>query len=287
MSRVAVLSDIHGNLEALDAVLADLELQTADRLVVLGDTVGYGPNPRECLERISAIAEVLLIGNHEADLIQPDPDMDVDQDLRDWTKAQLAGLPAWEAVERRVHEVGVDGAGSGVVEGMRLVHGSPAAPTTQYIWPAHPCQYLVFNWQIGERLREFLQEYDLRIGCCGHTHVPAVLTEYEAFPIFDPYEAAFEWNREKSFVSPQALFVVPRGGATLELPPDAKIVINPGSVGQPRDENPAASYALVDSSSVEFRRVEYDSTPTLEKLSAMPIDPETCDDLLERLRSAR
>jgi predicted phosphodiesterase len=283
MPRLALLADIHGNLQALEAVQRDLEQQGADRVVVLGDTVGYGPNPRECLERAADIAEVILLGNHEADLIRLDPDMDVEKELRDWTGAQLAGLPAWDALVRRAAAIGIEEAASHVEDGIQLVHGSPDAPVTQYIWPAHSCQYLVFNHQIGLRLSGFLDEFEQPIGFCGHTHTPAVLTEYAHHGMFDPYESHLEWNRNKSFLSPEALFVVPLGSVGLRIPDGARLVINPGSVGQPRDGDTAASYAIFDGCSVAFRRVPYDSTPTLSSLAALPIDEELRQDLITRL----
>lgn len=284
MSRTAILSDIHGNLEALEAVLRDLRGQRIGRVLVLGDTVGYGPNPRECLERIAPEAEVLLIGNHERDVLEPDPDMEVDQELRDWTAAQVAGSAAWERLAALVKEQGGDEVARRRLPGLHLVHASPSAPTAQYIWPAHPCQYLVFNRQIGTRLREFLDEFEERIGVCGHTHTPAFLTEYEGHVMFDPYETKLDWHAAKSFVSPDALFVVPLGPVKLTIPTSLRIVINPGSVGQPRDGDPRASYAILDDDTVEIRRVSYDQEPTLRKLQALPLDDELREELTTRLQ---
>jgi hypothetical protein len=101
--------------------------------------------------------------------------------------------------------------------------------------------------------------------------------------MFDPYESHLEWNRDKSFLSPEALFVVPLGSVVLRIPDGARLVINPGSVGQPRDGDPAASYAIFDGDSIAFRRVPYDSKPTLSRLATLPVDEELRQDLIKRL----
>jgi predicted phosphodiesterase len=101
MSRIAILSDIHGNLAALEAVLWDVEAQKVDRVVCLGDTVGYGPYPRECLERIVQVADVVLAGNHEeeATLLADEGMEDDARELAAWSAQALAGLEPWERMK--------------------------------------------------------------------------------------------------------------------------------------------------------------------------------------------
>src|SRR5262249_1708137 len=156
-------------------------------LIVLGDSVGYGPNPRECLDLAASVAEVLLVGNHEQDLVEPDPYMAVDIALRDWTARELEGSAAWDRIRAAAAERGCEALAHVAAHGAELVHGSAKHPTTQYIWPAHKCQYLVFNDQIDLRLQEFLDEFTAVHGFCGHTHVPCLLTRYEHHGLFDPY----------------------------------------------------------------------------------------------------
>lgn len=285
MASIAVLADIHGNLEALEAVLRDLEPLHPARVVVLGDTVGYGPDPRACLERASELADVLLAGNHEKELLFPSDEMtDEAQEALRWTAAQLAGSAAWEQLAARIREQGSEAARA-TLEGCLFVHGSPQYPTEQYIWPAHECQYLVFNDQIDARLADFLEEFDLLHSFFAHTHAPAVLTAYDNHELFDPYRCSgLAWHGRHSFVGPTMLYVVPLGSPRIEGLAGRKVAINPGSVGQPRFVgDPDASYALYDGDAVSFRRVPYDRAATCRKLAALPFDEETREFFIERL----
>ena len=101
--RLALLADIHANLHALEAVLRDVDGCGVDELVVLGDTINYGPRPRECLELVSARASVVLAGNHEKEAALPMPGTSSSRDAREmleWTVSQLAGSAPWETMRR-------------------------------------------------------------------------------------------------------------------------------------------------------------------------------------------
>jgi diadenosine tetraphosphatase ApaH/serine/threonine PP2A family protein phosphatase len=106
------------------------------------------------------------------------------------------------------------------------------------------------------------------------------LTSYEHREVF-PIE--FEWNRRLTFLGPRAIFYVPEGSRQLEGLYGRKLVLNPGSVGQPRDGNPDASWALYDGDTVLFRRVPYEHARTAAKLRALPVSPETRSYFADRL----
>ena len=274
-TKYAVMGDIHGNLEALEAVLKDMAAEKIDKIAILGDTVGYGPNPRECIEKAAEIADIFLIGNHEKELISGDPGMTEEtKEVLKWTKGQLKGCAAWEKIINCAKQSN-PALASKDIDDKIFVHGSPLKPTDQYIWPAHECQYLIYNDQIDERLQEFMNEFIREHGFCAHTHQPAVLTEYKNRKIFDPYKHELKWNKRDTFIGPNTIFFVPEGNITLEGLAGKKMVINPGSVGQPRDGNPAASYAIYDGNTVQFRRVPYDFKKTQEKIMALPISERT------------
>lgn len=279
--RIALLADIHSNLEALEAVLRDVELQKPDLVAVLGDTINYGPNPRECLERIDAAADLVLAGNHEKEAAAPGRD-ELEGDARemlDWTVGQLEGLHAWERLRGEILERGADRA-QARLDGLHFVHASAAKPWEQYLWPGHPNYHLHLNRQLDEFLVELLGGFDAEHSFVGHTHAPTVLTAYshrELFPISQ------DWNRRFTFIGPSAVFYVPAGNLRLEGLAGKKVVINPGSVGQPRDHDPRASWALYDGDSVEFRRVEYDHHKTSAKLRALPLSLETRRYFADRL----
>ncbi|MCX5745862.1 MAG: metallophosphoesterase family protein [Proteobacteria bacterium] len=282
-TRWAVMSDIHGNLAALEAVLADAAACKVDRIAVLGDTIDYGPDPVACLERVVAVADVLLVGNHEEYAVTPDEDQE-DSDILRWSMPQLAASPVWQALRARIAADGAATHASRVVDDRQhFVHASAGAPTQQYIWPGHEVQYLVFNTQIDERIREFLEEFRAPHGFNGHTHVPALLTRRQHHRVFDSYEGV-DRHHVHTFIGPTAIFFVPTNPCTVRALGDVPFVVNPGSVGQPRrlGDNRAA-YVVYDEETVEFRRVAYDVGATCQKLAALPIDPEQRAELIDRL----
>jgi predicted phosphodiesterase len=286
----ALLSDIHGNLEALEEVMRDLDRQKPDRVCVLGDTVGYGPNPRECLERAIDVADVFLIGNHEKEILEPSDDINDDtRETLDWTVGELAGSADWDRLVERLGTCGFGLGASKVIDSCHFVHGSAGDPLEEYIWPAHRCQYLIFNRQIDERLAEHLADFTTLHGFFGHTHAPAVLANYDDHAIFDPYKhGGFEWDRTCTFVGPTSLYVVVEDDAIIEGLAERKVAINPGSVGQPRFVgNPDASYALYDGDTVTFRRVPYSRDRTQKKVAELPFSAETRSWLLERLEQGK
>lgn len=238
-TKYAVMGDIHANLEALEAVLKDLSTERVDKIAILGDDIGYGPNPRECLEKAAGIADILLIGNHEKELISGDPGMSAEtKEVLQWTEGQLKGCAAWEKIKNSARLKGYHAFAVQNIDEKIFVHGSPLKPVEQYIWPADECQYLIYNDQIDERLQEFMNEFIREHGFCAHTHQPAVLTEYNNRKMFDPYKRELKWNKASTFVGPHTIFFVPEGNVMLEGLAGKKVVINPGSVGQPRDGNP-------------------------------------------------
>lgn len=284
----ALLSDIHGNLEALDAILRDAEARGAERIAVLGDTIDYGPDPRACLERVDDVAEVWLTGNHEREAIEPSPDAEpIFRPMIEWSVTQLQGCPAWYKARRRMDEHGFDGAAAWIGDTMHLVHGAPRAPTAQYIWPSHETQYLVFNDEIDKHLAERFDDFEKPHGFVGHTHVPAVLAEHKDHALFDPYEQPCERHPRSTFIGRQTIFFVPQGDAAIiDGLAGKRAVVNPGSAGFPRRiGDPRPSYALYDGDRLELRRVEYPREQTIAKLAAVPVPDDLKVMLIERLRT--
>jgi len=283
-TRWAVLSDIHGNLEALEAVLADAAAQGAEKIAVLGDTIDYGPDPVACLDRVSAAAEVWLVGNHEEYVVTPDQDQE-DSDILRWSLPLLAESAVWQALRARIEAQGAEALASRVVDRMHFVHASAGSPTTQYVWPGHEVQYVVFNTQIDERITEFLAEFRAPHGFNGHTHVPALLTYRRHHGVFDTYQG-IDRHHVHTFIGANAIFFVPKQPCVIHGVEPLKMAVNVGSVGQPRrlGDN-RASYVLYDGEDLEFRRVEYTWAKTAAKLAALPIDKEQQAELIERLET--
>jgi diadenosine tetraphosphatase ApaH/serine/threonine PP2A family protein phosphatase len=224
---VLVLSDVHANLEALEAVLADAG--AVDEVWFLGDAVGYGPDPNACVERLMALApRFWLAGNHDwAALGRMDlSDFNVEARVAaEWTARQLsrAVRAQLDGVEPRLD---VDD------EALMLVHGSPRYPIWEYILDA------------GTAAENF-EAFDAPLGLFGHTHVPVI------------YEQGIDGALRLPVPVDVAL-----------APSDARRLVNPGSVGQPRDGDPRASYLLLEEATraVTFRRVAYDVASVQAKI---------------------
>ena len=253
MTKRALISDIHSNLEALRAVLDDIRAQSITEIYCLGDIVGYGPNPRECVDLVARLP-VVILGNHDqAAMFDPDGFNPVALRAIAWTRRTLedssmaAGGPT--ACNRRWDFLGelprlhMDGE-------VMYIHGSPRDPTNEYVFPED-----VYNTRKMETLFGKLQKYSFQ----GHTHIPGVFRE----------------NME--FVAPEDCdYRYPLG--------DEKIMVNVGSVGQPRDGDSRSCYVIQTDEEVRFRRVEYDQDVTIKKIYA---NPELDNMLGDRLRDGR
>jgi diadenosine tetraphosphatase ApaH/serine/threonine PP2A family protein phosphatase len=225
--RVAILSDVHANLEALRAVLADCAGQ-ADVLLCLGDVVGYGADPEACLELLAERSHALVAGNHEYAVTER---LDLDwfnpyaRAAAEWTAARLGNATrAWLAALPVVREFG----------DATLVHASPAGPEEwDYLLSAED-GYAAFG------------AFATRLCFVGHTHVPG-------------FWVAGSWGRRWQ---PRFEEVVLEAGC--------RYLINVGAVGQPRDHDPRAAYALWDDETrrVTIRRVPYDVAGAQRKILA-------------------
>jgi predicted phosphodiesterase len=239
--RIAVLSDIHSNLAALNAVREDLP--SVEEIWVLGDIVGYGPQPNEVIRTLQELGARSVLGNHDGAAIgMVDPD-DFNPDAKtavQWTATQLD--PNARTYLATLPEIRVSG-------DLTAVHGSPREP----IW-----EYITSPAVAAANLGSF------RTWLClfGHTHVPA---------IFRASDGRVEPIRAQA-------------GDPVRL--DARrALINPGSVGQPRDGIPESAYAILDDreATVEFHRVAYDIGETQRLMYAAELPPR----LAERLAWGR
>jgi diadenosine tetraphosphatase ApaH/serine/threonine PP2A family protein phosphatase len=218
--RVAVLSDIHGNLHALEAVLAEADAANVDEIWCLGDVVGYGARPNECCELVRARASVCLAGNHDLVVVGALPLDEFSHDAADaagWAhdrlteenRAYLAALPSM--VER---------------DGVLLVHGSPRDP----VW-----EYVLSN--------------DVALAALAATEAPLVLVGHSHVAL------------ELCLADGRLAGGLATAGAEVDLAA-GRWLLNPGSVGQPRDGDPRAAWLLLEVGRAVFARVEYDVAAT-------------------------
>jgi len=258
--RVLIVSDIHANLAALEAVLRDAAARgPIDAVWNLGDCVGYGPQPVECIARLrelSASGGLMVAGNHERAATGAISTADFNPNAAAaaaWTRDQLGEeeksyLDALPEVTRA--KAGPD---AGPDAEFTLVHGTLREPIWEYL-------------NSHEAARGHLRLQETALGLVGHTHVPMLAVEDGSAPQgCELYRLA--------------------DGEAVELAQRRKIVVNPGSVGQPRDRDPRASYAICDTeqAAVTLHRVEYDigATQALMETAGLPRW------LIERLEAGR
>ncbi len=224
--RTLIISDIHANLTALEAVLADAG--QVEAVWCLGDLVGYCPDPNECIERIASLPNLqCIMGNHDAaavgsievDAFNPDARKTVL-----WTQERLA--PANKEYLKNLPE-------RLKLDYITLVHGSPFKPIWEYLLDTRSAT-ISFEF------------FDTHYCFVGHTHLPVL------YYLPDDRQTA--------------QLIVPEHISQMTLAPRA--ILNPGSVGQPRDRDPRAAYALLDMENFtwEWHRVEYDIQNVQERM---------------------
>ena len=211
--RIAVFSDIHANWQALDAVLDDCP--SVDEIICLGDIVGYGGDPKRCLDFVRRQGWLTLVGNHDRACTDPE--------ILQWFNEEAAVAIRWTVSVLESDDIGWLKAlpETHVKENVLLVHASPREPIYEYVLDAGTAEANLL----------LLQE---RVCFHGHTHVPGIFFFNGGFVAHD-YRLGVAGYR-------------------------GPMLINPGSIGQPRDAVPDASYGIwdTDSKSFEFRRVAYD-----------------------------
>ncbi|MFA5374870.1 MAG: metallophosphoesterase family protein [Dehalococcoidia bacterium] len=223
--RYAILADIHGNFDAFQSVLQDIDDRGGvDELWCLGDIVGYGPEPSDCLALLREHPHICVAGNHDWAAIGKIDATDFNPDAAaacKWTAGQLtiADKEYLQSLPR-----------TATCGKFTLAHGSPRDPLNEYIFSA---------LSAAGNFRSFGTDYCL----VGHTHVPAVFTDSEGHCL----KASM----------PTVLHL---GGV--------RSIINPGGVGQPRDGDPRAGYAIYDDVErvIYSYRIPYDITAVQEKM---------------------
>ncbi|MDK9707280.1 MAG: metallophosphatase family protein [Desulforhopalus sp.] len=226
--KIAVVADIHGNLEALEAVNADLLGQGVDRVICLGDSIGYGPDPEAVVTRLRSLGYQSVLGNHELALADPrarrwmnfqaaDNNIITATLLSEENRSYCCSLPTHLALDQAY-----------------FVHGFPPDSVFRYL-----------SRQSDDTLATLFTTFPHSLLFLGHTHKLAII-----------------WQDQGAIIRR------PLGREHLELLPGRKYVVNAGSVGQPRDGDNCAKYLLWDcaAASLEVRFVAYDYHTTMRKI---------------------
>lgn len=243
--RYAIISDIHSNLEALQAVLKTIEQEKIDKIVCLGDVVGYGPDPNECIELVQQNCEIILRGNHDFACIESSELFYFNQYAAkavEWTvtvlsEKNLQFLAGLQLVEK--------------LENMFLVHANPFEPE---LW-----DYIL---TLEEAIFNFSRFNDnAQICFIGHSHHPIIFIEYLE-------------NKDEKYNQ--------RLVNQIQIDEKCRYIINVGSVGQPRDNNPDAAFGIVDTTTqqYELKRVRYDIKKTFHKMISAGLPQFLADRLL-------
>ena len=233
----AIISDMHSNLEALNAVFEDIAEQGAEEILCLGDIVGYGPEPEEAIDAVEERCRFCLSGNHDYAVLNTAEGFNplADEAVR-FTRRVLKPNPLSAGRKRTRWKFLEDLPTRMQEEDILYVHGSPRDDRNEYVLESD----LIFGNR--DKIREIL-EMTPRLLFVGHTHVPGII------------------GIDLTFRHPEG------NGATFELPAGQRFIINVGSVGQPRDGDNRACYVLADEDRVVYRRVPYDFQKTVEKMS--------------------
>lgn len=238
----AIISDIHSNIEALSAVMADIDKRGIDTIYCLGDILGYGPNPKECLDLVMDRAKVCVMGNHDYAVVYEPTNFNLGaEQAAYWCRGVLGDEPDKKVAEKRWEflvsrpmrerlKLKLDGESTTI----DLIHASPRRPINEYLFPD----------DIFGSPTKIVSVFDMVPHICfiGHTHLPGVFLD-------DP-----------DFYTPDEL------GGYYPIEDSEKAIINVGSVGQPRDRDNRASYAYVEGNEVHFVRVEYDIDEVARKI---------------------
>jgi diadenosine tetraphosphatase ApaH/serine/threonine PP2A family protein phosphatase len=234
--KIALISDLHSNREAVDAVLADISKRAVEHIYCLGDVVGYGPEPEYCVDVVAERCKLCLMGNHDEALFRDASDFNPHaRGAIDFTRERM--FPAWySSADKKQRWKYLRGLPLSHSEGRFLfVHGSPRDPVREYVLSTD-------GFLNPDKLRAIFDSFE-GVALGGHTHHPGMHDENLRFHGLNGAETL-----------------------TLPVPKGKKFFINVGSVGQPRDADNRACYAVLEDDAVTWYRVPYNFQATAEKI---------------------
>ncbi|MGM0443613.1 MAG: metallophosphoesterase family protein [Fibrobacterota bacterium] len=219
--KTALISDIHGNLDALEAVLEHIETMQVDRIICLGDIIGYGPNPNECVSRVSEAAVETVLGNHDSAVFAPSSEINFNSNA----------LYAITWTHSVIHK-----------EALQFLNSLPMKREHEDITIVHATPYDPYQWFYISSIEDALFNFNFfKTKFCfnGHTHVPGIIELSRDTGDIRVYkEKNFKYDPREQF----------------------RYIVNVGSVGQPRDGDNRACYAILntDTTALNFHRIPYD-----------------------------
>lgn len=245
--RAAVISDIHSNRQALEAALANIESRDLDEVWCLGDTVGYGAEPNECIALVREHCDLVLVGNHDLAVLGQIDGSTFSPTAAaavEWTREEISAASL---------ELIAEADSSATRAGIEMHHASPRDPVWEYV--------------LGpEQAADCIALQTERVCLVGHSHLALFFT------VPDPTPEQEAMRRATTRVARGAGATE---GTTVELA-GARWLLNPGSVGQPRDGDPRAAWMELDTEALvaRFHRVEYDIDTAASKIAGIPELPD-------------
>lgn len=265
--RTAIISDLHANVPALETALTDARQRGAERYVCLGDVIGYGAQPRECLDEVMRLCVpepfdvranpgeelaggLCLQGNHEYALLNTAEDFNPKARAAiDWTRDEInrgedreAAYGYWDFLDSLSAKASDEMA--------MFAHGSPRDPVREYMLPR--------DIRDQAKMGANFARMERNVCFVGHSHVPAIY--YQDGRLFRPNGVD--------------------GPYTLDVDENRKAIVNVGSVGQPRDGDPRLSYVLFDGATVTFVRLDYDHATAADRIRSVEALPDFLADRL-------
>lgn len=230
--KIAFVSDIHGNFEAFSAVLSDIYSQKVTTIISLGDIVGYGPNPNECIKLAMTHCNSAILGNHDAAVFAPTMTLDFNSNAQyaiTWTSQVMTkeSLSYLNSLPMKIER-----------DDFTAVHATPYDPHQWYYITSIEDALFNFNF------------FNSKLCFTGHTHIPGII----------------EFNRTENDVS-----VIKPKQYFYEESDNYRYIVNVGSVGQPRDKNNKACYVILDTDKkcVTFHRIAYDIPTYQSKMESI------------------
>lgn len=243
MYPIAILSDVNANLEALDAVLSDVERQGIHQLIFLGDALGHGPSPIECISKLRDRAAIYLRGRLESLAVSDNFDRMTRNESLHHASTKLRTTQYFEWLKERPLLYNVPT--------VMAVHANPRGPEYEGI--------LMEDIQGNEtRLKPILSCFE-RLLFIGDNHRPWI------------------YSRSTGGITDK------QASAGVSIPPNEKVIVSVGSVGQPRDRDPRACYLVATDGHINWRRIEYDVQTTVSKINELSYSSDYANYLVERL----
>ena len=234
----AIISDIHANLAALKVVMEDIAKRDVKEVFCLGDIIGYGPDPKECLDLIIKNNIASIMGNHDHAVFYEPTNFNTGAEKASyWSRQVLEDEPDREKRNQRWDFLGRLNLRLQMGK-ILMVHASPRRPVTEYIFPDD-------IYTNPNKINAIFERVE-HLCFVGHTHVPGVFLEDPDFYGVDELDYCYSISDQE------------------------RAVINVGSVGQPRDQDPRSSYVIVNEDKIEFIRLEYPIEETRQKILANP-----------------